>query len=157
MALVKCKECGAQISSSAKTCPQCGKERSSSNSIGCGTIILGFFIIGLIGSLFSEKNPHTSTPEKPKTAAELHQEKIESQFSAWDGSHRALERYIKDHLKDPDSYEHIKTTYIENADKTLTIYTKYRAKNSFGGYVIESAIATATINGELITVNSLEL
>ena len=26
MALVKCKECGAEISSSAKKCPKCGKD-----------------------------------------------------------------------------------------------------------------------------------
>jgi hypothetical protein len=37
MALIKCKECGAQISSSASSCPQCGKKKPSA---GCGILLL---------------------------------------------------------------------------------------------------------------------
>lgn len=39
MALKKCKECGAEISSDAKTCPKCGKTLTPS---------LGFIILGII-------------------------------------------------------------------------------------------------------------
>lgn len=50
MALVPCKECKAQISSDAKTCPQCGK----SQSMGCATLVFlvlgALFLVGLITS-----------------------------------------------------------------------------------------------------------
>ena len=40
MALKKCKECGAEISSDAKTCPKCGKNLTPS----AGSIILGILL-----------------------------------------------------------------------------------------------------------------
>lgn len=40
MALKKCKECGAEISSDAKTCPKCGKNLTPS----AGSIILGIML-----------------------------------------------------------------------------------------------------------------
>jgi hypothetical protein len=54
MALVSCKECGKQISSSARTCPSCGK-RQGSHPIAVlflsavGVLVL-LFIVGLASS-----------------------------------------------------------------------------------------------------------
>jgi len=48
--------------------------------------------------------------EKARIAAER-KKKIEHQFSAWDGSHRNLERLIKKTMNDPDSYDHVETVY----------------------------------------------
>jgi hypothetical protein len=31
---------------------------------------------------------------------------LKKQFSAYDGLHRGLEKYIKNNMNDPDSYEH---------------------------------------------------
>ena len=47
---------------------------------------------------------------------------------------------IKPQLKDPDSYKHANTSIKSyDPDKNQgTITVTYRAKNSFGGYVIES-------------------
>jgi len=59
----------------------------------------------------------------------------ESCLSSWDGSCPTLERYLKKNLKDPDSYEHIETGFWNMGDHAVVL-TKYRAKNSFGGYVI---------------------
>jgi hypothetical protein len=48
MALVKCRECGADISDQAAKCPACGKPRLRKSgkiaAIGCGTI-LGLFVV----------------------------------------------------------------------------------------------------------------
>ena len=38
---------------------------------------------------------------------------------------------IKDNLKDPDSFKHIQHALIDDG-----IVVKYRAKNGFGGYVV---------------------
>lgn len=64
----------------------------------------------------------------------------ETQFSAWDWSHRKLKKFVTDNLKDPDSFEHIETTYNISKNKEwkyeVFVIMKYRAKNSFGWYVI---------------------
>lgn len=153
MAMKACPECGAEISSEAKACPHCGYTKKEPEHIGCGTIILvGFLILVFVG-LFSD-DPDDSDPKdtEPKTAEERRQERVEKAFSAWDGAHRNLERYITERLKDPDSYEHIETRYVDQGEHVV-VYTKYRAKNSFGGYVIQEAGAKAKLDGTLISVN----
>lgn len=152
MALIQCKECGTKISSSAKACPLCGKELLRNKQFGCGTIIVIIIFASFIYSQFSEKTTPTKASQSPQDPRKV---TIEKAFSPWDGSHRQLESYIKKNLKDPDSYQHIETRYADNGN-TITVTTKYRAKNSFGGYVIESSVATANIDGTLITVNQLK-
>lgn len=54
MALIKCKECGNEVSSKAETCPKCGVRFKASPKSGSGCIV-GFFklIGGLVGGLIS--------------------------------------------------------------------------------------------------------
>ena len=56
MALIKCKECGIEVSSEAETCPKCGA-RVAAKPMGCGTLIgvlvLGAIIIYVFSSIFS--------------------------------------------------------------------------------------------------------
>ncbi|WP_320045158.1 zinc ribbon domain-containing protein [uncultured Desulfobacter sp.] len=63
MALMKCKECGKEVSTKAKECPNCGApvKRSSSIGSGCLTIIAIFFVIGIIGSWFDNDKSYKST------------------------------------------------------------------------------------------------
>lgn len=76
---------------------------------------------------------------------------IESQFSTWDGSHRKLERYIKNQLNDSDSYQHIETRY--NPDITpMQVATKFRAKNAYGALMINHVLAQVTDEGEVIRI-----
>lgn len=62
-------------------------------------------------------------------------------FSAWDGAHRTLQDRVKAQLKDPDSYEHIETRYTGTEESPVRITTSFRARNSFGGYVVNRAVA----------------
>lgn len=49
MALVSCKDCNAQISADAKSCPKCG----ATNSIAYrGVRVAGLLYLGLLGALF---------------------------------------------------------------------------------------------------------
>lgn len=54
MAIIKCSECGGQVSTSAKSCPHCGaapkKFKKSSSSLG--TILLWIVGIGIVASIF---------------------------------------------------------------------------------------------------------
>ncbi|MDD2566050.1 MAG: hypothetical protein PHZ26_05260 [Candidatus Gracilibacteria bacterium] len=96
--------------------------------------------------------------EQERIEKENREKKIESQFSAWDGSHIKLKDYVKKNLKDPDSFEHIGTKYWILQDKDGTYYISvnmnYRAKNSFGGYVIENYKAFFDIDGNSIKLDS---
>jgi hypothetical protein len=90
--------------------------------------------------------------EKQKQiAAEARKKKIESQFSAGYGSHRNLERVIKDSMNDPDSYDHAETVYWDRGDH-LVVRTTFRGKNAFGGVVRNSVKAKVNLDGQVLQI-----
>lgn len=115
-----------------------------------GFLILFFIVISMFNSCGEGKK---EPPAGPKTATELRQERIQSGFSAWDGSHRALEQIIKKSMNDPESYEHVETRYLDKGD-FLIVITKFRGKNAFGGTVVNSAAAKADLNGKVLEIIS---
>lgn len=153
MALVKCKQCGKEISKNAKLCPECGEPRSQ--GIGCGTVVVllvfAAFMVNLWNDTFNPAPP--ANPPAPLTAEQQRTARIEAGFSVWDGAHRKLEKLIETNLKDPDSYEHIETKYIDKQDHIL-VYMKYRAKNSFGGFVIGNVVAKCSLDGDVLEIIS---
>lgn len=78
--------------------------------------------------------------------------KIKGQFSGYDGSHRKVEAAIKNRLKDPSSYEHVETRYIVNTN-SITVYTTYRARNSFNALIPGYATATVDADGNVLSLN----
>ncbi len=68
MALVKCKECGNQISSSAASCPQCGAKVKRTSLLT--KIIVFLFIVGFLSAVFSSKKDVTqsTTPTRPSAS-----------------------------------------------------------------------------------------
>lgn len=76
---------------------------------------------------------------------------IEAQFSAWDGSHRGLERVIKKSMNDPDSYEHDETRYIDRGDYLIVI-CRFRGKNAFGGVVRNTVKAKVDLQGNVLQI-----
>ncbi len=87
--------------------------------------------------------------ENKRYQQEQKKRSIENQFSAWDGSHKVLERVIKQGMNDPDSYEHVETKYIDNGNY-LIVTTKFRGNNAFGGKVLNSITAKIDYNGNII-------
>ncbi len=153
MALIKCKECGQEMSDQAISCPKCGyiKPKTSTEDQAKGCIfLLVILIIGYFGCKSCESDSSQSVsqtkPEIPKTTNDL----IQEQFSAWDGSHRKLKELIKATMNDPKSFDHVKSGYVENTDGTISVYTTFRGKNVFGGVVTKSASAKFTIMGEFV-------
>lgn len=160
--MTKCEACEATISEAAVTCPKCGHpmkkqpKQNKSSSSGCLVIVLALVILGVVGSQLpstgtgSGKKTATTTEAKaPLSPEEKRKQQIKRQFSAWDGAHINLEMLIEENLKDPDSYQHIETRYRDNGDSIL-VTTKYRAKNSFGGYVVNTVVATYDLEGNLL-------
>lgn len=82
------------------------------------------------------------------------QERIKSQFSGWDGSHRKVEAAIKSRMHNPDSYKHVETRYAVEGN-TISIVTRYRGTNGFGATVTNSAVATVDMDGNVLSLSSL--
>lgn len=99
---------------------------------------------------------------------------IKNQFSAWNGSHRELEKLIIRNLNDEKSYKHIETTYrdiVNESDRDdvnkvladagysqrvevgdLFIQTEFSAKNAFGGTIKNTAFGIASYANNTITL-----
>lgn len=59
MALIKCHECKAEISSEAVTCPKCGakpKKPVFKRNFGCGTLILIGLILAIVAAILPDSN-----------------------------------------------------------------------------------------------------
>ncbi len=65
MALVKCKECGEEVSTKAKTCPKCGAKASKKTSL-FAWLVLAFLIFVVYAA---SQTP--STPSNPKPSSVL--------------------------------------------------------------------------------------
>lgn len=71
MAIIECKECKHQVSSKAKTCPNCGA--TVANNIGClGYVLIIFgalFVFSLLGKSSNEKPTTSAPPQQQETIA----------------------------------------------------------------------------------------
>ena len=80
-------------------------------------------------------------------------ENLEKQFSAYDGSHRGLTELIKKNMPDPESYEHVETSFSDKGDH-IFVATKFRGKNGFGGYVFQTVTANVDYEGNVLEILS---
>jgi hypothetical protein len=113
-------------------------------------IALGIFAVVVIIVIVAVA---TDPDEKPSPKSR--KERIENQFSAWDGDHKKLKEYIKETLKDPDSYKNIKTVYWDR-DSVIVVKTEYTATNSFGGRVRGTTLAQVDLDGNILKIVAAE-
>lgn len=76
--------------------------------------------------------------------------------SSYDASVSQVKDYLKKNLKDPKSYEGIEWSKVKEEPNGYSVYHKYRAKNSFGGYVIEAQVFYLDFGGNVIQVQNVE-
>lgn len=76
--------------------------------------------------------------------------KVENNSS--DGSVWQVKQYLDKNLKDPDSYKSIEWGKVMRNSEGYQVRHKYRAKNSFGGYVIEEYIYQIDIEGNVVGI-----
>lgn len=80
--------------------------------------------------------------------------------SNFDGSVSQVKRYLTSNLKDPDSYDGIEWSKVQitQSDPSYKYFVrhKYRAKNSFGGYVITNKIFYLDRNGSIVDVKDID-
>lgn len=129
----------------AQTVPATATTNNQNKNYGCLIIIIIAVIIGI----YSTVTDSDSNNDYNKT------ETVSN--SSYDGSVYQVERYLKrEYLKDPDSYEGIEWSkvQIDNSNSLYKYYVrhKYRAKNSFGGYVVEEKIFYLDQSGNVVSV-----
>ena len=81
---------------------------------------------------------------------------VEITNSSYDGSVSQVKDYLRKNLKDPKSYEGIEWGKLKEEQNGYSVYHKYRAKNSFGGYVIEAQVFYLDFGGNVIRVQDVE-
>ena len=110
-------------------------------------ILVGWSILSGPSQDTSSSKPHSSSVSNAPSAPR------EIVFnSAWDGSVRQVENYLDRNLKDPDSFEAIEWSKVIDNGNGFVVRCKYRAKNSFGGYVIEEQVFVMNKRGDVISV-----
>ena len=68
MALVKCKECGKEISSTVKVCPSCGYKKKPSKLTYFIVIVIGF----IVGYMYlSNKHDYSSISERTQEKQQI--------------------------------------------------------------------------------------
>lgn len=86
-----------------------------------------------------------------KTIKELRQEKINSLFSGWDGSHYKLKKLIRDNCKNPKSFKHVNTSYIDKGGY-LIVQMSYRAANSYNAIIPGIITVKSDLRGNIIEI-----
>lgn len=107
-------------------------------------------------ALMAENKPMADAMKAQQAKAETvaaRQEAVKRLFSGWDGSVRSVEEAIKLRLKDPDSYKHVETRFTDSGSGNVTVFTQYRARNSFNAVITGGATAVVAPTGELVSLN----
>ena len=113
-------------------------------------LILAFMVaVGLTACGKSDAEKQVEAQAKVAKAQAAAIQKVEDTrkgfhcLSGWNGAHRTLESWVKEKLRDPDSYNHIETRITPVNEKgEHVLVMKYRAKNGFGGMNVESLVVT---------------
>ena len=86
---------------------------------------------------------------------ERQRERIKENFSDVTGENYDLGYYIKNNLHDPESYEHVKTSWVQ-MDSAVLVYTTIRAKNGFGAKRLVSYEAGMSFDNQLLYIKELK-
>lgn len=141
VALVKCKECQALISTQAASCPNCGAKPRRKTSLltwvigGCFALIVFNFSTNSINRQSASPSAQLS-PEEAKLAEQGRQRRLEV---------ITAKNAVTERMKDPDSVR-----FGEVVNRSGTVCGYVNAKNSFGGYTGDTAFIFETSSKDLL-------
>lgn len=114
-------------------------------------IAIGVVLFFVIGFVWATSSSNKTSSSKTNTSSSKTSEIVVN--SEWDASVYQVKNYLKENLKDPDSYQSIEwSKVVKNSDGTFVVRHKFRAKNGFGGYGIENKIFKLNSSGIVISV-----
>ncbi|CAM3732935.1 hypothetical protein LIHA111178_05620 [Litorimonas haliclonae] len=135
-----CRNCGGLVGKDDNRCSECGafSPAHSKLQLWCGTIIfLVFFGLILKTCVSYDGDPFTSEDKRLG----------EHCLDVWSGAHPEFMSEIKSRMRDPKSFEHVKTRITPRDENGQhVIYMEYRAQNGFGG--MNNATAKGIVNNE---------
>lgn len=140
MALIKCKECGNEISTKAEACPKCGAKVAQ--NAGCGTvfgaIFLGVILIVVLSSMFgssSETGAEETANCKPDDLQCLGDKGV---IAAGVYCKNNIEKMALHSVKWTDGTFDMKFSHFRWKDKTNGVITyigdKVEFQNGFGAF-----------------------
>ena len=150
MAMVNCRECSAEVSDRAKTCPRCGVKspKPKGRAAPAWAIVLGVFValagIGQAIQRPSQPNAANATTPVPASAATAEQAAEARRTSMLISCHDA----VRDHLQDPEGAELPSLMLgqdeyhfgLGKGGRTVIVTFDFRARNGFNA--LRSARAT---------------
>lgn len=150
MALVKCGECGEEISNKAESCPKCGFKPKRPRKTSFGTWVGTFLIIGGLIYYFNlpSRPPYVDT----RTPEQVQQDK--ERMDAIKAVAVAGNRFKKN-LKNPKSFEIVEYKYKKTKDG-FSFYILYSATNSFNAVIQEEVLLDTDEKGELLKITPLQ-
>lgn len=116
MSVIGCKECGKQISSGAKACPECGAKPPYRPGLG---IIIFFITVLFFGLQSISSNPASTAPSPLRDPSE--------------SARGACMLFIKQTLHDPDSADFgvSSDSEVTHRDNIWIVRRQVRGKNAF--------------------------
>ena len=157
MALGKCRECGAKVSSEAPACPRCGIGQpvvvspATKKRIHAWHIAAAIFALPFIAAAIGTTVTSTSRPENPAVAAKMDAEKAAAEHTSALRGRLAVRciAAIKRSLQDPDSADFDaayggQIGYRVGRDGAKLLQFEFRAKNGFNA--VRTATATCKFN-----------
>lgn len=126
MALLKCRECGHDVSSQSKSCPNCGAKNHKSKIGILGWALIIIILLFAFGE-FSGSNLTTSTSSDPERDKKFQHDVI-------------ILKALKETFNNPSSFELVKAFRLD--DGTLCI--KVRGTNAFNALITKFLAISAT-------------
>ncbi|MNV32166.1 hypothetical protein D3C71_1234930 [compost metagenome] len=144
MALIKCEECGHQVSRDAKACPSCGSTKYDASGdtkvkwviIGIATVMI---VIGVAQNdskkreaeaLTAEIESRKSAEQRAAEAAEKARKAADFQFAV------SAAKAVKAAMKNPASFELVYAGLVDGGPLCL----QYRGTNSFNAIVTQFTV-----------------
>lgn len=109
-----------------------------------------FFVSVVVVGLFLITATATGDEDNSTSTESTSSAKVRN--SGWDASVYQVENYLKKTLRDPKSYEGIEWSEVKETSTGYVVRHKYRAKNGFGGYVIENQLFYLDSDGNVTNV-----
>jgi len=150
----ECARCKSPVSENVLQCPNCGtvlsqpvtmstsnkairrelhKKRAAETAAMKSTIYGGLALMIVAAFVFGT-SAWMKSADPPKASPAKSLETVYN--SAFDGSVRQVEQYLKRNLKDPDSLQAMEWSPVRKNGSGFVVSVRYRAKNSFGGYIV---------------------
>lgn len=136
--------------------------KTAAGRLGCVATVAAIIAIPIAGVSFCSNAMERHAAEEARAAAEQQAASDKDAHNRYeqsladgsvcadgsDGSNLALVDAVKRNLRDPDSFQHVKTVIGQKNDRSqYPTMMEYRAKNGFGGYNVSLVHARLRVKG----------